>query len=346
VAVLVVACPCALGLATPMAVLVGSGRAAQMGIVIRRGDVIQRLQEVDTVIFDKTGTLTLGQPQVSQVWGDPQEVLSWAAAAEHGSEHPLAKAICQAHQAYGDPLPGVQQTEIVPGQGIAAVVDGHQVRVGSATFLHLEIPPEIQAHQAAGETILGVMRDQTCLGWVAVRDPLKPEAPGVVARLQAQGLQVHVVSGDHPATVAAVAHELGIPGAHGGVLPAEKVALIREWQAQGRRVLMVGDGLNDAPALQQAHVGIALGTGTDLAISAADLILVSGDLRGIERAQALAAATFQTIRQNLGWAMIYNILAIPLAAAGILHPLMAEVAMGLSSLSVIANSLALQRRHA
>jgi len=346
VAVLVVACPCALGLATPMAVLVGSGRAAQMGIVIRRGDVIQRLQEVDTVIFDKTGTLTLGQPQVSHVWGDPQEVLSWAAAAEQGSEHPLAKAICQAHQAYGDPLPGVQQAEIVPGQGIAAVVDGHQVRVGSATFLHLEIPPEIQAHQAAGETILGVMRDQTCLGWVAVRDPVKPEAAGVVARLQAQGLQVHVVSGDHPATVAAVAHELGIPGAHGGVLPAEKVALIREWQAQGRRVLMVGDGLNDAPALQQAHVGIALGTGTDLAISAADLILVSGDLRGIERAQELAAATFQTIRQNLGWAMIYNILAIPLAAAGILHPLMAEVAMALSSLSVIANSLALQRRHA
>jgi len=342
VAVLVVACPCALGLATPMAVLVGSGRAAQMGIVIRRGDVIQRLQEVDTVIFDKTGTVTQGQPQVTQVWGDPQ-VLYWAAAAEQGSEHPLAQAI---QQAYGDLIPALQQSQVVPGQGIVAEVEGHGIRVGSAAFLGLEVPPEIQQCQAAGQTLVGVMRDQTCLGWLAVRDPIKPEAKEVVSRLYQRGFQVHLVSGDHPATVAAVAQELGIPAAHGGVLPQEKLALIREWQAQGRRVLMVGDGLNDAPALQQADVGIALGTGTDLAMAAADLTLVSGDLWGLERALDVAAATFGTIRQNLGWALVYNLLAIPLAATGILHPLMAEVAMGLSSLSVIANSLALQRHHA
>lgn len=342
VAVLVVACPCALGLATPMAVLVGSGRAAQLGIVIRRGDAIQRLQGITRVVLDKTGTLTRGQPQVTHSWGDP-ELLYWAAAAEQGSEHPLARAI---RQAYPGPLPGVEQTQVIPGQGVEARVAGHQVRVGSAAFLGIPVPAALQQQQQAGQTLVGVERDGICLGWLAVADPLKPEAAAVVRQLQQRGLAVCLLSGDHPATVAAIGTALGIPEVYGGVLPGEKLDFIRGWQQQGQGVLMVGDGLNDAPALQQADVGMALGTGTDLAVQAADITLVSGDLRGIERALNLAQATFQTIRYNLGWALVYNVLAIPLAALGLLHPLMAEAAMGLSSLSVIANSLSLQRHHA
>ncbi|GAB4212002.1 MAG: heavy metal translocating P-type ATPase [Synechococcales cyanobacterium] len=344
VAVFVVACPCALGLAAPMAMLVGSGRAAQLGILLRRGEAIQRLQNLTTVVFDKTGTLTVGQPHVTQVFPEEQRqsILYWAAAAEQGSEHPLARAILRAWN--GDPLPTPQQCQAIPGQGVTAVIDGQTVRVGSPAFLGRDPQwPSDHTEDGIPATVVGVEVDQECLGWLAIADAIKPEAATTVAHLHQRGLAVVLLSGDHPRTAQAVADKLGIPTVYAGVLPGEKVEILRQLQANGQHVIMVGDGLNDAAALQQADLGIALGTGTDLAIQAADMTLVSGHLSGLERALELSSAIYRTLRHNLIWAFAYNVLAIPLATLGIVHPIMAEVAMGLSSISVIANSLSLQR---
>ncbi|NJL97982.1 MAG: copper-translocating P-type ATPase [Synechococcaceae cyanobacterium SM2_3_2] len=372
IAVLVVACPCALGLATPIALMVGSGRGAEQGILLRRGEAIQTLKSVQAIVLDKTGTLTQGKPQVTAIVADPQvdldlenlgspnfwdrqqqTLLIWAAAVEQGSEHPLGRAIfqCAQRQALSIPIP----TDIIatPGQGIQGLLTGldqpQPILVGNPAFLlehDLDLSPWLPALdslESQGQTVVGVAVDRKVLGLIALADTLKPEAASVVAQLKRRGLDPIMLTGDSPRVAAAIAAQVGIQQVFAQVLPADKVQRIRDLQAQGQVVAMVGDGLNDAPALTQADVGIAIGTGTELAIEAADLALVSGDLQGLIRALDLSQHTFAKIRQNLAWAYGYNLLAIPLAATGLLHPIMAEIAMALSSLTVIWNSLQLRR---
>ncbi len=372
IAVLVVACPCALGLATPIALMVGSGRGAEQGILLRRGEAIQTLKSVRVIVFDKTGTLTQGRPQVMAVVTDPhpdpyqdpatlapatwdprqQELLRMAAAVEQGSEHPLGRAIVAAAQ--GLAIPAAAEIKATPGQGIQGLVTDQtgspvQLWVGNRAFLqdhNLDLSPWLAAldhSEAQGQTVVGVAKNAQIMGLIALADALKPEAQAVVAQLQQRGWDPIMLTGDSPRVAQAIADQVGIKTVCAQVLPAEKVARIRELQSQGKGVAMVGDGLNDAPALTIADVGIAIGTGTELAIEAADLALVSGDLRGVLRAIDLSERTFTKIRQNLAWAYGYNLLAIPLAATGLLHPIMAEMAMALSSLTVIWNSLQLRQ---
>ncbi len=372
IAVLVVACPCALGLATPIALMVGSGCGAEQGILLRRGEAIQTLKSVQVIVFDKTGTLTQGRPQVTAVVTDPhpdphqdpaisansewdppqQELLRLAAAVEQGSEHPLGRAIVAAAQ--GLAIPTAAEIKAIPGQGIQGLVTDQtgaaaQLWVGNRAFLlenNVNLSPWLAAldhSEAQGQTVVGVAQDTQIMGLIALADTLKPEAPAVVAQLQQRGWDPIMVTGDSPRVAQAIADQVGIKTVFAQVLPAEKVARIRELQSQGQGVAMVGDGLNDGPALTQADVGIAIGTGTELAIEAADLALVSGDLRGVLKAIDLSERTFTKIRQNLAWAYGYNLLAIPLAATGLLHPIMAEMAMALSSLTVIWNSLQLRQ---
>lgn len=372
IAVLVVACPCALGLATPIALMVGSGCGAEQGILLRRGEAIQILKSVQAIVFDKTGTLTQGRPQVTAVVTDPhpdphpdpatlphsgwdprqQELLRMAAAVEQGSEHPLGRAIVAAAQ--GLSIPTAVEIKATPGQGIQGLVMDQagslaSVWMGNRAFLldrEVDLSPWLESldqAEAQGQTVVGVAKAAQIMGLIALADALKPEAQAVVAQLQQRGWDPIMVTGDSPRVAQAIADQVGIKTVFAQVLPAEKVARIRELQSQGQGVAMVGDGLNDAPALTIADVGIAIGTGTELAIEAADLALVSGDLRGVLKAIDLSERTFRKIRQNLAWAYGYNLLAIPLAATGLLHPIMAEMAMALSSLTVIWNSLQLRQ---
>ena len=379
IAVLVVACPCALGLATPIALMVGSGRGAEQGILLRRGEAIQTLKSVQAIVLDKTGTLTQGKPQVTAIIADPQveptpavlgsppkwdleqqALLIWAAAVEQGSEHPLGQAIFHCAQRQALPIPTPTDIMATPGQGIQGwmagqlPVDGpppqpQRILVGNPAFLlehDLDLSPWLPALdvlESQGQTVVGVAVARQVLGLIALADTLKPEAASVVAQLKRRGLDPIMLTGDSPRVAAAIAAQVGIQQVFAQVLPADKVQRIRDLQAQGQVVAMVGDGLNDAPALTLADVGIAIGTGTELAIEAADLALVSGDLQGLIRALDLSQRTFAKIRQNLAWAYGYNLLAIPLAATGLLHPIMAEIAMALSSLTVIWNSLQLRR---
>jgi Cu+-exporting ATPase len=354
VAVLVIACPCALGLATPTALLVGTGRGAQLGLLIKGPEILESTRKVDTIILDKTGTVTTGRMAVADVavaeGEDRDTVLRLAGALEDASEHPIAQAIARAARDEATALPAVESFANREGLGVEGVVDGHGVQVGRPALMaewSLTVPPALDAArrdaESAGRTAVLVAWDGAVRGMVAVADTVKPTSAEAIARLRALGLTPVLLTGDNAATARAVAAEIGIDEVIADVLPADKAATVARLQEQGKVVAMVGDGVNDAPALAQADLGLAIGTGTDVAIEASDLTLISGDLRGAADAIRLSRATLRTIRQNLAWAFGYNVAAIPLAAAGLLNPVIAGAAMALSSVSVVANALRLRR---
>jgi Cu+-exporting ATPase len=353
VAVLIIACPCALGLATPMAIMVGTGRGAENGVLVRNAEALETLGKADTLVVDKTGTLTEGKPQVTDVapapgWTD-NDLLRPVASLERGSEHPLAAALVQAAETRGLVLTEVRDFDSVPGRGARGVVDGRIVVVGNAAWLAAqavtgaEILPQADTWRQEGRSVVLVGVDGRTAGLVAVEDPLRSSSPEAIAQLRADGLRVIMLTGDSKATAEAVARRVGIAEVIAEVLPHDKRDVVRRLQAEGRIVAMAGDGVNDAPALAQAQVGIALGTGTDVAMASAGITLVQGDLRGIMRARRLSRASLKVIRQNLFLAFVYNALSVPAAAFGLLQPVVASAAMSLSSLSVVANSLRLRR---
>ncbi len=365
VTVLVIACPCALGLATPTAIMVGTGRGAQHGVLIRGGEALEALQRIDTVIFDKTGTLTVGKPTVTHVLGakradgtvvSPAELLKLAAAVETRSEHPLAAAIGEAAKAKGIAVPPVERFVAMPGRGARGIVNKFLVEVISVKHARersLELgslAAEADKHTLQGRSHVVVVVNDSLQGLIVIADQVKPEAKQSIARLKQMGYQVYLLSGDTKAAASLVAQDVGIDRVIAEVAPADKVDEVKQLQADGKRVAMVGDGLNDAPALAQADVGVAIGTGTDVAVEASDITLIRGDLRGVVTGFELARRTMSTIRTNLFFAFIYNVLGIPLAA-GILYPVtglllspvVASGAMALSSLSVVGNSLRLRR---
>ncbi len=353
VAVLIIACPCAMGLATPTAVMVGSGRGAEMGILLRGGEPLERAYRLTAVVFDKTGTLTAGHPQVTDVlaWeGWPEDrVLAWAAALEEKSEHPLAEAITHAAAARQLTLPPVAEFQAVPGLGVKARIEGQEVLLGNLTFLGREgIPQEDLAPQQErlareGKTAIFLAAGGRPVGLLAAADTLKPGAADAVAAIKDMALKVVLLSGDNRPAVEAVARSVGVSEVLAEVLPGDKARKVAELQAQGEIVAMVGDGINDAPALAQADVGIALGTGADVAAEAADLTLIRDDLSLIPQAIHLSRKMMRIIRQNLFWAFCYNVIAIPGAALGFLNPAIAAAAMAMSSVSVVSNSLRLRR---
>lgn len=358
VAVLVVACPCAMGLATPAAIMVGSGRAAELGVLYRKGEAIETLSHVDTVAFDKTGTLTLGRPKLIDIIApeqNHQDLMTWMAAAEFGSEHPLAQAILDTARDEGISGSPAEKFETLPGYGIRATVQGHELLIGAQRLMSLEgidthdWPVRANALAEVGKTPVYVARDRQVIAVLAIADPLRPEAPALIRALQALGLGIVLITGDSKRTAAAIAHTLGIGTYHAEVLPEGKSTVVSGLQRGGHKVAFVGDGINDAPALAQADVGIAVGNGTDVAIEAAD-ITVTRNLSAVVTAVQVARRTLSTIRGNLFWAFFYNILLIPLAAGvfypffGIhLNPMVAGVAMGFSSVFVLTNSLRLKR---
>ncbi|GCB01704.1 cation-translocating P-type ATPase [Mycolicibacterium sp. NCC-Tsukiji] len=345
VSVLIIACPCALGLATPTALLVGTGRGAQLGILIKGPQVLESTRKVDTVVLDKTGTVTTGKMTVAAVHAESDNVLRLAGALEHASEHPIAQAIATRAAADG-PLPAVTDFVNHDGRGVTGVVDGHEVAVGRRSWLTAEAAPELQTAarhaEAQGRTPVWVAVDGAIAGVIVVSDTVKDTAAEAIAELKKLGLTPILLSGDNARAAGAVAAEVGIETVIAEVLPADKVDEVKRLQDQGRVVAMVGDGVNDAAALAQADLGLAMGTGTDVAIEASDLTLVSGDLRAAGDAIRLSRATLKTIKGNLFWAFAYNVAAIPLAAAGMLNPMIASAAMAFSSLFVVSNSLRLR----
>jgi Cu+-exporting ATPase len=354
VAVLLIACPCALGLATPTALLVGTGRGAQLGIVIRGPEVLESTRRVDTIVLDKTGTVTTGRMTVNEIASSPgndeQAVLRLAGAVEDASEHPVAQAIARHARAELGELPPVESFQNYGGRGVTAVVDGHAVVVGRPTWLSewsLTLPAELAAPlavaQGRGHTVAVVAWDGVVRGLIDVSDAVKPTSAEAVMQLRALGLEPVLLTGDHPATAAAVAHDVGIDVVVADVLPEGKVDEVRRLQSEGRVVAMVGDGVNDAPALAASDLGLAMGTGTDAAMQASDLTLVRGDLNAAPDAIKLSRRVLATIKGNLFWAFAYNVAAIPLAAAGLLNPIIAGLAMAASSLFVMGNSLRLRR---
>ena len=358
VAVLVIACPCALGLATPTAILVGTGKAAEQGILIRNAEALERAGGLTALVVDKTGTLTVGRPTVvgcTVVAGvDADDLLGWVAGAERHSEHPLAGAIVRAAAAAGRLTRTPVNFDTITGQGVAAVVADpsgaeRTVWIGNRALLQARgvDPGPLEAQAAAaetkGETAVFVALDAQLAGLLTIADPLSPNAVAAVRELHAMGLQVIMATGDNPRTAAAIAGELGIDAVHAGCSPARKAELVTQLRAEGQRVGMVGDGINDAPALAAADVGFAMGTGTDVAMETAGVTLLHGDIARVATAIRLSQATLRVIRQNLFWAFAYNTLAIPVAAAGMLHPMIASGAMAVSSVSVVGNALRLKR---
>ncbi len=353
VAVLIIACPCALGLATPMAILVGVGRGAETGVLIRDAEALEVLQRADTLVIDKTGTLTEGKPRLMAVEPAPgfaaDEVLRLAASLERGSEHPLAAALVKGAEVNGLTLTESRDFHSVTGKGVVGRVEGRSVVLGNATLLaeqgiavH-ELSEKAEALRAQGQTAMFVAVDGRLAGVVSVADPVRASTPEAIRLLHADGLRLIMLTGDSRTTAEAVARQLGLDEVIAEVLPAGKSAVVKRLQEAGHTVAMAGDGINDAPALAQAHVGIAMGTGTDVAMESAGVTLVRGDLRAIARARRLSRATMRGIRQNLFLAFVYNALSVPAAALGLLSPVLASVAMSLSSLSVIGNALRLRR---
>jgi P-type Cu+ transporter len=352
ISVLVIACPCALGLATPTALMVGSGLGAENGILIRSGGAIQTMREVRAIVFDKTGTLTMGKPRITDIIalaGDEQALLQRAASAESGSEHPIGRAIAESARARGIALETPAEFNAVRGKGITARIGEDVVLVGNARLLQ-----EAGVDTSAGEAELARLESEAkttmlvaiqnkLVGLLAVADPIKEETAETVRALHALGIKTAMLTGDNQRTAEAIARLAGIDHVVAGVLPDGKVTEIRRLQESFGKVAMVGDGINDAPALTQADVGIAIGTGTDIAIEAADITLVRGDLWGVVSAVKLSRATFRKIQQNLFWAFFYNLIMIPLAILGLMHPALAEVAMASSSITVVTNANMLRR---
>jgi Cu+-exporting ATPase len=357
VAVLIIACPCALGLATPMSIMVGTGRGATAGVLIKNAEALDRLEKVDTLVLDKTGTITKGHPEVVtvQTFGElgRDDLLGLAAALEAQSEHPLGAAIVKAGGSVAASKK-VVAVETISGAGVLGTVDGRRVAVGNAQLLARQDIPLPDAHEtdrlrAEGQTVVFVVVDARLAGLVGVSDPVKPTSKEAVQQLRAAGLRVVMLTGDNEVTAKAVATSVGIDEVTSDVLPAGKAEVVKRLQAEGRRVAMAGDGINDAPGLAQADVGIAMGAGTDVAIESAGITLVKGDLRGIVRARHLSQATMRNIRQNLALSFVYNLLGVPVAAGVlypivgvVLSPMLAAAAMSLSSVSVIANALRLR----
>ncbi|MBK7903000.1 MAG: heavy metal translocating P-type ATPase [Proteobacteria bacterium] len=359
VAVLIIACPCALGLATPMTVMVASGRAAQAGVLFRDAEAIERLRTIDTLIVDKTGTLTQGRPAFREVTGhgdvSADEVLRLAASLDQGSEHPLADAIVTEARRRNLTLSRAESFESVTGLGVRGRVDGHTLVLGNAALMQ-EVAADVGTLAAAAEglridgaTAMFLAVDGRAAGLIAVTDPIKDGAAAAINALQAAGMRVVMATGDGRTTAEAVARHLGIDEVHGEVRPKDKADLVQRLKADGRRVAMAGDGINDAPALAVADVGIAMGTGTDVAMYSAQVTLVKGDLRGIGRAREISQAAVANMRQNLGFAFLYNALGVPVAASVhypafglLLSPMLAALAMSLSSVSVVANALRLR----
>jgi Cu+-exporting ATPase len=359
VAVLIIACPCALGLATPMSIMVGTGRGARAGVLVRDAEALERLEKIDTLVIDKTGTLTMGKPALTAALAlapfDEAEVLRLAASVERSSEHPLGAAIVAGAAARGLKLSEAVEFRALAGKGVSASIDGHSVLIGNATlFGENRIDPgELGARaedlRRDGNTVMLVAIDGRAAGLVGVADPIKENAAEALSALRAEGVQIVMLTGDSRVTAEAVARRLGIDEVHAEVLPQRKAEVVRELKEVGRVVAMAGDGINDAPALAVADVGIAMGTGTDVAMESAGVTLVRGDLRGIVRALRLSRATMRNIRQNLFFAFIYNTIGIPIAAGVLypwfglmLNPMIASAAMSLSSVSVIANALRLR----
>jgi len=350
VAVLIIACPCALGLATPMAVMVGVGRGAELGVLIRDAAALETLAKADTLALDKTGTLTEGRPKVVRIAAasgfDESELLRLAASLERGSEHPLAAAIVQAAGERQLRLADVSEFEAVPGQGVRGRVDGKRVALGNEAFIQQTAQStyvDPQTERAQGRTVLFASADDRPAGWLAVEDPIRDTTREALKLLRDDGLKLVILSGDNRTTAEAVAQRLEVKDVYAEVKPADKAEIVARLQKEGRCVAFAGDGVNDAPALAQADVGIAMGTGADVAIESAGITLVRPDLRAILRARLLSRAVRASIRQNLALALVYNMLCVPAAAFGIISPIWAGAAMSLSSLSVVGNSLRLQR---
>jgi Cu+-exporting ATPase len=359
VAVLIIACPCALGLATPMSIMVGVGRGAQAGVLIKNAEALERMEMVDTLVVDKTGTLTQGKPAVTAIIPaksfDENELLRLAASVERASEHPLAAAVVAAAQDRKLSLTSATDFDAPAGKGALGMVDGHRLTIGNAAFLReqsIDVSDLIGAAEELrreGATSIFVGIDGHAAGVIAIADPIKPSTPAALAALKADGVRVVMLTGDNQTTAQAIARRLGITDVAAEVLPDQKSAVVEKLKREGRVVAMAGDGVNDAPALAAADVGIAMGSGTDVAIESASVTLLKGDLTGIVRARQLSKATMRNIRENLFFAFIYNSVGVPVAA-GVLYPffgillspMIAAAAMSLSSVSVIANAIRLK----
>jgi Cu+-exporting ATPase len=360
VAVLIIACPCALGLATPMSIMVGTGRGATAGVLIKNAEALEILEKVDTLIVDKTGTLTEGKPRLTSVLsvneGDESEVLRLAASLERGSEHPLATAIVSGAQTKGLKLSEAQNFRSITGKGIIGTVDGRKVALGNRKLLDdlsvssKDLQERAEKLRHDGQTVMFVVIGDTVAGLLGVSDPIKPSTPEAIRLLHEDGVRIVMLTGDSRTTAEAVARKLGIDELQAEVLPEQKVDVVKRLQAQGCVVAMAGDGINDAPALAQAQVGVAMGTGTDVAMESAGVTLVKGDLRGIAKARRLSRGTMRNIRQNLFFAFVYNVLGVPIAAGALypffgllLSPVIASAAMTFSSVSVVSNALRLNK---
>jgi Cu2+-exporting ATPase len=362
VSVLIIACPCALGLATPISIMVGVGRGAQEGVLIKDAEALELMEKVDTVVVDKTGTLTEGKPRVQRVVAEAgfttAEVLGYSAALEKLSEHPLAQAITRYAAEHAAPVLSIREFESVTGKGVRGQLDGKALALGNVAMMQLAgadigaVASDVTGFRAAGETVMFIAVDGRLAGYIGVADTIKPTTREAIATLKASGLRIVLVTGDNAATAAAVAKAVGIDDVMSEVLPEDKYRKVQALQGEGRIVAMAGDGINDAPALAQANVGIAMGTGTDIAMNSARIVLVKGDLTGIARARVLSQATMRNIRQNLFFAFMYNFIGVPVAAGALfpafgilLSPMIASAAMALSSVSVIANALRLRAPH-